>query len=207
MEHFDIVLAVARIALDGDGVRAGHQLERLRDALSGSDKEQAAKIARLLSRNGRRHAMAPMGLDEMRATSEAAHRYLPGETLSPSTPLPHDRETSAPLARVLFPDALEPDPPILSTALAAAIEDLLNEWQRAEELRRIRDTSEYALFDLRSARSRKDEARSLFGETPQLTMRRGAARRSRFIFPRDDRAKYRRAIRFCKSISLRFIPR
>ena len=137
MEHFDIVLAVARIALDGDGVRAGHQLERLRDALSGSDKEQAAKIARLLSRNGRRHAMAPMGLDEMRATSEAAHRYLPGETLSPSTPLPHDRETSAPLARVLFPDAIEPNPPILSTALAAAIEDLLNEWQRAEELRRI----------------------------------------------------------------------
>src|SRR5579872_5682203 len=43
MEHFDIVLALARIALDGDGARAGHQLQRLRDALATTDKDQAAK--------------------------------------------------------------------------------------------------------------------------------------------------------------------
>ena len=134
MEHFDIVLALARIALDGDGVRAGHQLERLREALAASDKDQAGKVARLLSRNGRRHRMAPMALDEMRATADAARRHLPGEALLPSTPLPHDRETGAPLAHVLFPDAIESDPPILSASLAPAIEDLL---KRAEELSRI----------------------------------------------------------------------
>ncbi len=137
MDHFDIVLAMARIALDGDSVRVRHQLERLRDALGRTDKEQAEKLSRLLSRNGRRQSMAPLAFQEMRASAEAARRHLPGENLSPSVPLPHDRETSAPLANILFPDALDGQPPVLGPALGAAIEDLLNEWRQAEELSRI----------------------------------------------------------------------
>jgi hypothetical protein len=70
MEHFDIILALARIALDGDDVRASQQLQRLREALSATDKDQAAKLARLLTRSGRRHGMAPMALEEMRATAD-----------------------------------------------------------------------------------------------------------------------------------------
>jgi SpoVK/Ycf46/Vps4 family AAA+-type ATPase len=137
MEHFDIILAMSRIALEGDTARARHQLERLRDALARTDKEQAEKLTRVLTRNGRRQSMVPMALEEMRTSAEAAHRHLPGENLSPSTPLPHDRETSAPLVNVLFPDALDGKPPVLGAELSSAIEDLLNEWTRAEELDRI----------------------------------------------------------------------
>lgn len=137
MEHFDVVLALARIALDGDGARASHQLERLRSALAEADKEQAAKITRLLSRNDKRHVLEPMAFEEMRATASAAHRLLPGETLSAATPLPHDRETGAPLAQILFPESLERSAPILSQDLSAAIDDLLNEWQKADQLARI----------------------------------------------------------------------
>src|ERR1039457_2461202 len=79
MEHFDIVLALARIALDAEGPRATQQIERLRDVVVQSDKDQAAKLGRLLSRAGRRHAMAPLAMEEMRATAEAARRQLPGE--------------------------------------------------------------------------------------------------------------------------------
>jgi hypothetical protein len=137
MEHFDIILALARIAIDADGPRTTQQLERLRDALAHSDKDQAAKLNRLLTRAGRRHGMAPMAIEEMRATAEAARRQLPGEPLSPSTPIPSDRETGTPLARVTFPSGGPADVPILNAPLAAAINDLLGEWKRGEELARL----------------------------------------------------------------------
>lgn len=140
MEHFDMVLALARMALDGGGARAAQQLERLRDNLSqgsGDEREQAAKLTRLISRKNKRTNMSPMAFDEMRATAEAARKHLPGETLSRSTPLPHDKETSAPLANVIFPENMEVDAPVLGTSLTAAIEDLLREWERADELSRI----------------------------------------------------------------------
>src|SRR5690242_19723442 len=126
MEHFDMVFALARMALNDGGDRAIQQLERLRDTLAkGGDeeKEQAAKISRLISRESKRANMSPMAFDEMRATAEAARKHLPGETLSRSVPLPHDKETGAPLANILFPESMEVDAPVLGTTLAAAIED------------------------------------------------------------------------------------
>jgi hypothetical protein len=137
MEHFDIVLALAQLALDGDERRAAHQLTRLKSSLEGSDSNQASKIGRLLNRASRRHQMSPMALDEMRATADSARRNLKGEVLTQSTPLPHDRETSAPLAHVVFPESTEPTPPILGASLSDAIEDLLSEWRRVDELERI----------------------------------------------------------------------
>ena len=137
MEHFDIVLALARIAMDTEGPRAAQQIERLRDALGKSDGEQAAKLNRLLTRASRRHSMAPMAIEEMRATAAAARRQLPGETLSPSTPVPTDRETGTPLARITFPSPGPTESPILNAPLASAIDDLLEEWRRGEDLARL----------------------------------------------------------------------
>lgn len=138
MDHFDIVLALSRVALDGGGDRAKHQLARLRESLAKrGEADQAAKIARLLSADSRRSSMSPVAFDEMRATAEAARKHLPGETLTSATPLPHDREAGAPLANVLFPETMEIDPPVLGQALTSAIEDLLREWERADELSRI----------------------------------------------------------------------
>ena len=137
MDNFDIILSLAQIALDADSARATHQLERLKKELAGKDKEQAAKIGRLLGRNGRRHPMAPAGLDEMRANAEAARLQLPGESLSASTPIPTDKESGAPLLSVVFPETIAADPPIFSAQLTAAVDDLLVEWRRAGELDRI----------------------------------------------------------------------
>src|ERR1051326_6032093 len=137
MEHFDIILILARIALDSGGDRAALQIQRLRDSLARTDKDQSAKLNRLLSRASRRHTMAPLAMEEMRATAEAARRQLPGETLSPSTPMPSDRETGTPLARVIFPSASLQESPIWNAPLAAAVNDLLGEWKRSEELARL----------------------------------------------------------------------
>ena len=137
MEHFDIVLTLTRMALEEDSARARHQALRLKERLSKKDKEQAAKISRLLKAKSQRKKMAPIALAEMRATADAAKLRLPGEVLTPSTLLPHDRETGAPLVNILFPDVIDPDPPILNTSLNDAINDILIEWRQAKELDRI----------------------------------------------------------------------
>lgn len=137
MDHFDIVLTLAQLALDGDEQRAAHQLGRLKTLLEKDDPDQAAKVGRLLNRASRRQQMSPMALDEMRASAESARRKLSGEVLTPATPLPHDRETSAPLANIIFPDMTDGAAPVLGASLAAAIEDLLSEWRRVDDLERV----------------------------------------------------------------------
>ena len=135
MENFDIVLALSRMALNGDKERVAHQIDRLRNTLKRSDAKQAEKLDKLLTRQKRRQDVAPMALEQMRARRTSLQ--LPGETLSRSTPLPTDRETGAPLARLLFPDDRDDPAPILEPELEAAIADQLKEWDRVEELARM----------------------------------------------------------------------
>jgi SpoVK/Ycf46/Vps4 family AAA+-type ATPase len=135
MEHFDVILVLARIALDAEGSRSVQQ--RLRDLLKASDADQSAKLNRLLNRAGRKHTMAPLAMNEMRLTADAVRRQLSGEVLLPSTPYPTDRETGTPLARVIFPSAASEAAPILNESLAMAISDLLAEWKRTEDLAKV----------------------------------------------------------------------
>jgi len=137
MEYFDIVLNLARIALGAEGPRAIQQIERLRDALVKSDADQAGKLSRLLSRESRQQTMAPLAMEEMRAMSDATRRQLPGETLSVSTPMPSDRETGTPLARIIFPSSTNSLEPVLNPTLRAAIHDLLDEWKHLDQLARL----------------------------------------------------------------------
>ena len=135
MEHFDIILALSRMALNGDEDRVARQIGRLRTALQQSDAKQAEKLHKLLARQKRRQDVAPMALEQMRARRTGLQ--LPGEALSRSTPLPTDRESGAPLVRLLFPDDRDDLPPILEPELEAAIADQLREWDRVEELARM----------------------------------------------------------------------
>jgi hypothetical protein len=135
VENFEIVLALSRMALSGDEEKVAHQVARLRNALNDSDPKQAKKLDKLLTRQERRQDAAPMALEQMRARRTSLQ--LPGEPLSRSTPLPTDRETGAPLVRVLFPDDLDDAAPILQPELEAAISDQLREWDRVENLARM----------------------------------------------------------------------
>ncbi|MBZ9910310.1 MULTISPECIES: AAA family ATPase [Mesorhizobium] len=133
MEHFDIVLAIARIALSGDSERATHQVKRLREAVSKAKPDQAEKLARLLNRDDRRHSVAPMSLEQMRV-SGSSPPVIPGEKLGRNTPLPNDRETATPLVRVVFPEDNVGAEPVLSPVLADALDGLIGEWAHTEEL-------------------------------------------------------------------------
>lgn len=136
MEHFDIVLALARAALETRSPRASHQIQRLRDAIAATDKEQAAKLSRLLSATERKQDLVPLAIEELRASANATRALLPGELLTRNTPLPRDKETSAPLLRVLFPDDSRAVAPVLAPALTEAVADLLHEWSRLDQLQR-----------------------------------------------------------------------
>jgi ATPase family protein associated with various cellular activities (AAA) len=133
MDHFDIILALAQAAVSGDSERSRHQISRLRDLLANADSKQAEKLTRLLNREERRQSVAPMALEQMRTTGRDAPT-LPGEKLGRNTPIPHDRETGTPLARIVFPGDRVPQRPVLSAPLSAAIEDLIGEWALTEEL-------------------------------------------------------------------------
>jgi len=134
MDHFDIILALSRMALSGDEQRVSHQIARLREALQKTDPKQAEKLGRLLSREERKQEAAPMALEQMRAGNAKSALRLPGETISRSTQLPRDKETGTPLARVVFPEDRSERRPILEPELEAAISDLLREWDRVEAL-------------------------------------------------------------------------
>lgn len=133
MDHFDIVLALAQAAVSGDAERARHQVTRLRNSLAKLDRKQSEKLTRLLNRDERRQNVAPLGLDQMRADGRETP-ILPGEKLNRNTPLPHDKETGTALARIVFPNESAAQPPILTAPLSAAIDDVIGEWARTEEL-------------------------------------------------------------------------
>lgn len=136
MEHFDIILALARAALETKSPRASHQVERLRDAIAQSDKSQAAKLSRLLTATERSQDLIPLSIEELRANATSVRAYLPGEILTRNTPVPRDKETSASLVRILFPDESHAQAPILTPALSEAVTDLLHEWSKLDQLRR-----------------------------------------------------------------------
>lgn len=137
MQNFDIVLMLARVAMDAESVRATQQIERLRDVLSkDGEKEQATKLTRLLNRAGRRVSMAPLAMEEMKATAAAVRRQFPGEPLTTATPVPTDRETGTPLARIIFSGS-GTEVPIFGADLTNAIVDLLGEWKQIDELARL----------------------------------------------------------------------
>lgn len=134
MNHFDVILALAQAAVSGDAERSRHQLVRLRDILvDKAEVNQAEKLTRLLNRDERRKSVAPLGLDQMRSQGGQAPK-LPGEALNRNTPIPNDKESATPLARIVFPEESDGQRPILSKALSAAIDDLIGEWARTEQL-------------------------------------------------------------------------
>lgn len=93
---FSIIQSLCRSAIAGDRELVLHQIERLCDVYkhSGDDKAAAA-LKSILSNAEKKQNILPSRL----AISQA----LGGENLLPSTPIPVDKETSAPILEVIFP--------------------------------------------------------------------------------------------------------
>lgn len=131
MEYFHIIQALCRSALSNPSTAILHQIERLKNALEkdGHDKE-AKSISGLLANADKTSDMAPSRI--MRSDI-----ILSGEELSTKTPIPVDKETSTPLAEIIFPKDLPSEPPLFSSSVTVAIESILNEWKNYDKLAEI----------------------------------------------------------------------
>lgn len=132
MENFDVVQALARTALAGNGDAIAQQVQRLADRLAESgDESNARKLRALVNRNKSRQAVEPLNLQP----SGAEVRQPAGQRLGSRTALPTDRESGAPLCEVVFPN--NGMLPVLPVQAQAAYDSLLREWRHEEELTRL----------------------------------------------------------------------
>lgn len=129
MEHFAIVQALCRSAMANPSPASRKQIERLRDALAGDNEtKQASALTSLLTTAERTKEIVPSRLVRSRAA------IVPGEALTRTTPVPVDRETSAPLAEMLFPSDVRADAPLFNDTVSKAIASVLEEWANLDAL-------------------------------------------------------------------------
>src|SRR5262249_12015452 len=131
MELFPIIQALCRAALAQPSPAVRKQIERLRDALAqNGDGKAAGALASLLTAAERTTELTPSGIVRSRA-------QLPGEILTPNTEVPVDRETSAPLAQLVFPSSTSPSAPLFNKTVSTAVQALLEEWNNLELLSNV----------------------------------------------------------------------
>jgi MoxR-like ATPase len=131
MENFPIVLALLRASVRDKSSAVVQHAERLLEALQkagASDEAQAIRETLDSAKKPSAGKLVPSRVVRSRFVST-------GEMMSPSTSPPVDKETSAPLAEIFFPQQLsELAPPILNERLVRATEHLQEQWLGAAEL-------------------------------------------------------------------------
>lgn len=131
MEHFNIIQALCRSALTNPSDAIIHQVERLKEALEKDGyKKEAKSLSVLLNSVNKTFDMAPSRI-------QRSFSGLKGEELTYKTPIPVDKETATPLAEIIFPNVLPPEPPLFSANVEMAIESILNEWRNFDKLSNI----------------------------------------------------------------------
>lgn len=129
MEHYPIVLALSRAALQTPNTAVENHLRRLIKALEKDGQaEQADGLNKLVRNTGKSVAIQPSRV----VLSLAA---MGGEMLTPSVKPPVDKETSAPLAEIVFPSETLDAHPIFEENLSASIDSLLEEWKNIDKLK------------------------------------------------------------------------
>lgn len=131
MEHFTIIQALCRAAMADPSAALRKQVERLRDALAkDGEQKQAAALAGILTTAERAKELAPSRIERSKA-------QIFGEPLTRNTPVPVDRETSAPLADIIFPADIQSTPPLFNASVSQAIDTIIDEWTNFDALAEI----------------------------------------------------------------------
>jgi hypothetical protein len=131
MDHFPIVQALCRAALSQPSPALRKQIERLKEALAqAGDAKSAGVLAGMLTTAERTTDLSPSRIVRSRA-------QLSGETLTPNTQVPVDRETSAPLAQLIFPSQTHLSAPLFNDTVSKAVGAVLEEWSNLEPLAEV----------------------------------------------------------------------
>jgi SpoVK/Ycf46/Vps4 family AAA+-type ATPase len=129
VEHFSVIQTLCRVGIEGQDPRFRKQVERLRDRLRGDGDEKAASaLDRLLVGAKAEHALVPSAV-------EVSRSLVTGDELTTNVHPPSDRETSVPLAEIIYDPAAGKPKPIYTETLKLALDAMLNEWKRVDALR------------------------------------------------------------------------
>lgn len=130
MDHFSVIQSLCRVGLAGEVEAFAKQVDRLVQRLTKTgDEKEAIALRRLLETPQRIIELAPSRVELSRTAGAGA-----GEILTRNVRPPHDRETSAPLADIVFEPAAMADDLVLGRDLGLAIDALLEEWSAFDRL-------------------------------------------------------------------------
>ena len=132
MDHFNIVLAIARAALKTPNKAVIQHLKRLRKALMAEGvQDQASAVLKLLDSGETSGQLKPSRV----VLAEAS---IAGEMMTPSVKPPIDKETAAELCEITRVDALDQEEEIvLDDELRPAVDALVSEWRQTERLQAL----------------------------------------------------------------------
>jgi SpoVK/Ycf46/Vps4 family AAA+-type ATPase len=132
VEQFHIVSALCRqIVKEGASKDALSQMERLyQDLRETGNVDDAKVLKRLINRADTKKMIEPSNVSLSKTS------YLKGQTLTPNSKVPVDKDSGSPLAKVVFAEELaEYKMPIFPQHLSEAIKQLIKEWDNVDKLR------------------------------------------------------------------------
>lgn len=131
MDHFPIVLALARAALRAPNPAVLQHTERLREALATGGAFEEADALRLAVEESKKQSSAKLSP----ARVVLSRAVSTGEVMTGNTAVPVDKETSTPLAELWPLEKLAGlDQPVLDDRLGRALGHLVEQWVGADQL-------------------------------------------------------------------------
>lgn len=125
--HFSIIQSLCRALTSGDNEVVVHQIQRLADAYRKDGNEQEAlALEKIVSNSSNRELL--------NSSIISSSSYLKGETLTQKAIIPVDKETSALLLEVIFPDQISISKPIFDDTIKDAVNSIIVEWSNYDKL-------------------------------------------------------------------------
>ena len=138
VQHFSVIQSLCRIGLGLGDESFRQQVERLKERLTKSGaRDEAATLERLL-------AASPTVTDMAPTRVALSGLQIAGEELTDGVQPPVDRETSAPLCRIVRNPATGRIAPVLDPTTRKTVGDIIQEWKTFDRLK---------LLDVAPARS------------------------------------------------------
>lgn len=131
--YFNIIQTLCRAAGSDDKENVEYNIQRLANAYKKDGHEEEAKsLERILKMLQKQRTMV--------STVVSASSALEGEVLTPKTPIPVDKETSAPILEVIFDDGLPQEEPLFNEKIKEAVDSVVLEWTNYDKLLKMKAT-------------------------------------------------------------------
>ncbi len=131
--YFNIIQTLCRAAGSDDKENVEYNIQRLADAYKKDGHEEEAKsLERILKMLKKQKPMVSSVI--------GASAFLEGEQLTPQTPVPVDKETSAAILEVIFDDGLPLEEPVFGESIKEAVDSVVLEWTNYDKLLKMKAT-------------------------------------------------------------------